>query len=122
LESKKRKMAFEPPSILVFISSRPELECIVSNLTKLEIFRYLISEWSCTENECEELWQRFLKSFNISCIVYEETDYDDLIEICKHVPTRKKTLVNLIHLQIAKKQDIYFLTGEDELKERYQKI
>ena len=47
-------------------------------------------------------------------------DFEDLIKVCKAVPTKKKTLVNLMHLQVAKKNGLYFLTGEESLKENYK--
>ncbi len=74
----------------------------------------------------EELWKLLLDSFEISYEVVSEIDFDDLAEICKITDTKKKTLINLIHLQIAKKRKFYFLTGEEKLKENcafyYDKI
>lgn len=86
----------------------------------MEIARYLFSEWRSQENEIDELWETFLRTFNMSFIIVKEIDFEDLIRLCKAVPTKKKTLVNLIHLQIAKNNNLWFLTGEENLKEKYQ--
>ena len=50
----------------------------------------------------------------------ERVDFEELNNICLLIPTRKKTLVNLMHLQIAKKENIWFLTGEKGLLEKYK--
>jgi len=108
------------PDILKFISSKTELKTLTTNLTKAEIFRYLKSEWSCDKIFSEDLWDRFLVSFNTSYIEFGVIEINDLIEICSKVATKKKTLVNLMHLQLAKKNNLWFLTGEENLKEKYK--
>ena len=108
------------PDILKFISSKTELKTLTTNLTKAEIFRYLKSEWGCDKTFSEDLWDRFLVSFNTSYIEFGVIEINDLIEICSKVATKKKTLVNLMHLQLAKKNSLWFLTGEENLKEKYK--
>ncbi len=60
-----------------------------------------------------------MQSFDITYIK-GRIDIDDLLLIVQNVPTRKKTLVNLLHLQIAKTYNVWFLTGEENLKEKYR--
>lgn len=110
---------FELPDILKFLSSG-KFKLLTSNITKVEIVRYLISEWNCNLNEAEEYWDTFISNFNITLIIVNEVDFNELIKIVQKIPTRKKTLVNLIHLQVAKKNDLYFITGEETLKDKYQ--
>lgn len=92
-----------------FLSSG-KFKLLTSNVTKVEIVRYLISEWSCSIPEAEEYWDTFVNNFNITLIIVREIDFNDLLTIVQKVPTRKKTLVKLIHLQIAKKNRLYFIT------------
>jgi len=120
MEAFRRGESLKIPSILQFISSRIELKTFTTNLTKAEIFRYLRSEWNCDKNFSENLWNRFLVSFNTSYIEAENVIISELIEICARVSTKKKTLVNLMHLQLAKKNNLWFLTGEENLKDRYK--
>lgn len=120
LMNKVRKdKEFEIPDVLEFLSTR-KFKLFTSNITKVEIVRYLISEWSCDVKEAEEYWDTFISNFNIDLIVVKEIDFNELIEVVKNVPTRKKTLVNLMHLQVAKRNGLYFLTGEEPLKEKYK--
>lgn len=121
IEGRRKKIPFKIPSVIKFVSSQPELELVLSSLTKLEIFRFLKSEWDCSDNEAEDIWESFLKTFNISYLISKEIDYEELIKICGDISTKKKTVVNLIHLQIAKKNGLKFLTGEEKLKKKYKK-
>ena len=120
MENRRKNQQFEMPDVIKFVSSKSELSLSVSDLTKVEIARYLFSEWKSQEIEVDELWERFLRTFDISSIIVKEMDFEDLIKVCKAVPTKKKTLVNLMHLQIAKNDNLWFLTGEEKLKENYK--
>ncbi len=119
MESKKKNIEFVEPKILQFIFGL-ENEYIVSNITKTEIFRSMFADWVTGENECNEAWARFLANYKITIASVREIDFDELTRICLIVKTKKKTLVNLMHMQIAKKGDVWFLTGEDRLIEKYK--
>lgn len=121
MENLRKGRKFSIPSILQFISSRRDLQLITSNLTKVEIVRYLVAEWGCKQEFSEDLWERFLRSFDVQYIEVKEFDLDELIKLCGRIPTKKKTLVNLLHLQIAKRNKLHFLTGEKKLKEKYKR-
>lgn len=115
----RKRKEFEIPSILKFLTS-DKFELFTSNITKVEIIRYLISEWGCTTDEAEEYWNTFINSFNVVLIIVKEIDFNELLKIVEKIPTRKKTLINLIHLQIARKNNLWFITGEESLKEKYK--
>lgn len=118
MQKERKGRKFEIPSLLKFLSSRPELELMLSEITRIEIFRYLISEWACDLEFCRKAWNYFMESFEIESIK-AEINFKEVEEICLNVPTKKKTLVNLLHLQVAEGYGIWFLTGEKRLKKRY---
>jgi hypothetical protein len=120
MESIRKGRSFRIPSIIKFISSKPEIMLITTNLTKAEIFRYLKSNWNCERKLSEEIWGRFLRSFNVLYVEVKGVDINDLINICSTIPTKKKTMVNLLHIQIAKRENLWFVTGEERLKEKYK--
>lgn len=120
MQKERKGREFDVPSLLKFLSSQPELELMVSEITRIEIFRYLISEWNCDLQFSRKAWNYFMESFNIESIK-AEINFGDLEEICLSIPTKKKTLINLLHLQIAKRYGIWFLTGEEGLKRKYSR-
>jgi len=109
MQKERKGREFEIPSLLKFLSSRSELELIVSEITRIEIFRYLISEWGCNLKYCKKAWDYLIESFGIE-VINAEINFEELEEICLAVPTRKK---------VAKNYRFWFLTGEKELKEKY---
>lgn len=120
MTSLKRNEPLEIPDILQFITSRRELKLLTTTLTQIEIFRYLKAEWDRDEKSCNEIWDTFVNSFNITVISVKQIELDELLILVSKVATKKKTLVNLMHLQIAKTNGLWFLTGEEELKEKYK--
>lgn len=119
MTSLKENKPLTIPDILQFISKK-ELKLFTTTLTKIEIFRYLKAEWNRDEKPCNEIWETFISSFNITVIRAEEIELEELLILVAKVSTKKKTLVNLMHLQLAKKNNLWFLTGEEELKEKYK--
>lgn len=118
MENLRKGKKFEIPSVIEFLSSRKEFELIVSNLSEAEILRYLTSEWNSELELSKKIWKDFMDGFKIEYIE-AEVDLNELIEICSKIPTKKKTMTNLLHLQIAKRYGYLFLTGEKMLKEKY---
>ena len=116
----KRNEPLEIPDILQFIKSRKELKLLTTTLTQIEIFRYLKAEWDRDGKSCNEIWDTFVNSFDITVISVKQIDLDDLLTLVSKIATKKKTLVNLMHLQIAKNNSLWFLTGEENLKEKYK--
>lgn len=119
MDSKKKNEKFAEPEILKFIFSLDK-EYIVSNITKTEIFRSLSADWGADENKCNQAWNEFIEAYIVTQLVVKEIDFEELTKICLIVKTKKKTLVNLMHMQIAKGENTWFLTGEDKLIEKYK--
>lgn len=113
MDAKKKNKEFVEPKILNFVFSLKN-DYIVSNITKTEIFR-LVAEWDASETGCIEIWEKFLSTYEIAEIVVKEINFGELTKVCLIVKTKKKTLVNLMHMQVAKKDDDWFLTGEEKL-------
>jgi hypothetical protein len=65
MKSTKKGEEFSVPSVMEFLSSRRDLELVVSNLTRAEICRYLYSEWAASPEKSKERWETFIKSFRI---------------------------------------------------------
>ena len=119
MESKKNGTKYEDPMVVRFIFNL-ENEYVVSNITRTEIFRYISASWNAKEELCEEVWKDFLNAYKVTFLQVKEIDFDDMTRICLSVKTKKKTLVNLMHLQIAKKEGLWFLTGEKDLISKYK--
>jgi superfamily I DNA/RNA helicase len=119
VENARKNKPFRVPSVLKFLS-KEEFKLFTSVITKVEILRYLVSEWGCKFKEAEEYWNAFINSFDITYLNVKTVDFDDMISLVVEVPTKKKTLINLMHLQVAKCNRIYFLTGEEKLKKKYR--
>lgn len=119
IESKKSKIKYDEPEIIRFIFDL-ENEYIIFNITRTEIFRYLSASWNATQDLCGEVWKDFLNAYKVTFLEVKEIDFDDITEICLIIKTKKKTLINLMHLQIAKKENVWFLTGEKDLFEKYK--
>ncbi len=100
-------------SKLKFLMSK-NLELFVSSITKAEIFRYLKSEFNCSEEECVRFWSEFLFRYKLTEMESKEiqVDFGFITKICKQVYLGRKTIINLIHLQLAKKNNLVFLTGD----------
>ena len=119
MDAKKKNIEFLEPEILKFIFGLKN-EYIVSNIVKTEIFRFLAAEYDANENECGETWEKFVRTYNIVYVIVKEINFEELIRICLIVKTKKKTLINLMHMQVAKQGNVLFLTGEERLIEKYK--
>ncbi len=47
MQKERNDREFVIPKVIEFLISMKEFELTLSNLTKIEIIRYLISEWNC---------------------------------------------------------------------------
>jgi len=123
MQSKRKSEEFKLPSVIKFLTQESRIELIVSNLTKTEIFRYLKSDWNSEEKFSKEIWETFLRSFNLKYIEAEidAKSIEELSELCLKINTKKRTLTNLLHLEVARRYNLTFLTGEKKLKEKYSK-
>ena len=120
IKAKREGILLKEPEIVKFLKNN-KITLIVSEITKIEIARFLKFELSAKEEEIEDLWDTFLTSFDINFLEIEIVNFKELYNLVLQIPTRKKTIVNLMHLQIAKQENVWFLTGENELITRYKK-
>jgi predicted nucleic acid-binding protein len=120
MEAKRKSILFEEPSILKFVFQLKDNDYVVSSITRAEIIRYLGAEWGAPLKECEEVWLEFMRFYDTEYLEVKRIDFDEIGEVCMAVKTRKKTMVNLLHIQVAKKEGLWFLTGEKELAEKYK--
>jgi len=47
MQKERKGEEFKIPRVIKFVTSQKEFDLILSDLTKVEIIRYLISEWGC---------------------------------------------------------------------------
>ena len=120
IRAKREDNLLKEPEIVKFLKNN-RITLIVSEITKIEIARFLKSELSAKEEEIKELWNTFLTSFDINFLEIDIVNFKELYSLVLQIPTRKKTIVNLMHLQIAKQENVWFLTGENKLITRYKK-
>ena len=121
MQSTRNGDEFTVPSVMQFLGSQDDMELFVSNLTKTEVYRYLKSEWNASPNHSEDIWRTFIKSFEIEYIetAIPAASINNLLSLCQKTHTKKNTLTNLLHLEIASNYKLQFLTGEKDLKDRY---
>ncbi|MBI2583779.1 MAG: hypothetical protein HYW25_03875 [Candidatus Aenigmarchaeota archaeon] len=99
-------------------------EYFVSNLTKAETFRKLHNDLGVDSKDCRILWKSFAESLDVREILIEEDEHKISFEyIAKMVserPAPKGIIINLIHLIVAKNNELTVLTGDKVLKKRFQ--
>ena len=92
----------------------------VSNLTKVEIFRHLHSV-GLSFKECNFIWNdSFIKILRVNELFIEKVDFEQIVRLVAERPTRKGMIVNIIHLMVAKGNNLTVLTGDKPLKERFE--
>ena len=89
MQKERKGEEFKIPRVVKFVTSQKEFDLILSNLTKVEIIRYLISEWGCDPKFAEKTWNDFMQSFNITYI-RGEIDIDDLLSMSRMCPQKRK--------------------------------
>jgi len=87
--SARKPEKLKVPKKLEFLTTQ-DIELVVSDLSKVEISRYLKSDWNASKEKIEEIWQRFIESFKIKYLLIERVDFEELNNICLLIPTRKK--------------------------------
>lgn len=91
----------------------------VSNLTKVEMFRYLHSIGS-DYKDCQFVWNDFIKSLRVIELRIETIDFDEISRLVAERPTRRGMIVNIIHIMFAKENKLKVLTGDKPLKDRFK--
>jgi len=110
------------------IESKDKINYNVSILTKVEIVRKLKSEFLLDNTLIEKIWKSFILDVNCTEIevnINVSELYKEILRIVSSIPIRKR-VTNLEHLIIAKKKDLIFVTGDEEVlkkcKEFYPRI
>jgi len=91
-----------------------------SNLTKVEIFRHLHSV-GLSFKECGAIWnESFIKILRVNELFIEKVDFEQIARLAAERPTRRGMIVNIIHIMVAKDNNLIVLTGDKPLKERFK--
>jgi len=104
----------EPKLFRFFRENQDKLVCFTSCLSRAEIYRQLKSDLNLGEKDIEEFWKIFITLLPVNEIE-EFLITNEIADISKAVPLKKKTLINIIHLLIAKKTELVFITGDKQL-------
>jgi predicted nucleic acid-binding protein len=89
-------------------------------LTKVEIVRKIKSEFLLDRTLIEKIWKSFVLDVNCTEIevnIPVSELYREILEIVSSIPIRKR-VTNLEHLIIAKKKNLIFVTGDEEVLEK----
>jgi len=113
------------PKVSKFLYNiREKHEYFVSNLTKAEVFRRLHNDLGVDSKDCYALWDSFRKSMNVAEIFIEEeeknVDFEQIAKMMSERPAPRGIIINIIHLFVAKNNELTVLTSDKPLKERFK--
>lgn len=92
----------------------------ISNLTKVEVFRKLHSEYDIDEKECYQLWDLFKEALSITELEMGEIYLEEMAKLVTQRPSTRGMIINIIHLLFAKHNNLSVLTGDKPLKDRFK--
>ena len=99
-------------------------EYFVSNLTKAEVFRKLHNDLGVDSRDCYILWKSFVESLGTKEIIIEEDNhkisFENIAKMMSERPAPKGIVINLIHLFVAKNNELTVLTSDEVLKNRFR--
>lgn len=107
-------------------NKRRNYNYFVSNLTKIEIFRHLHTDFKVNANDCNKFWSDFKLSLGVKEIQLEELIrkcigfFDDIAKDVSKRPSGKNLIINIMHTKIARESDCFILTGDKKLKEQFE--
>lgn len=103
---------------------RDRFDYFVSNLTKAEIFRRLHNELGVDSKDCYALWETFRRSLFVTEILIEDDEqkisFESIAKMVSERPAPRGIIINLIHLLVAKNNNLFILTSDNVLKRRFQ--
>ncbi len=113
------------PKVSKFLYNiKDRYEYFVSNLTKAEIFRKLHNELGVDSKDCYSSWDSFVESLNVKEIIIEEDEqkigFEDIAKMMSERPAPRGIIINIIHLFVAKNNELTVLTSDDVLKKRFK--
>lgn len=126
IKEMKFEQEFAEPKVIEFLKKNSDrFDYFVSTLVKAEIFRRLRTELNISREKVVELWSGFISHLKIVELKLENINFQELlndvlsiVEIIKI----KKRVTNLQHIVIAKKLDIWFLTGDNEMLRKCKQV
>ena len=99
-------------------------EYFVSNLTKAEVFRKLHNDLGVDSRDCYILWKSFVESLGTKEIIIEEDNhkisFENIAKMMSERPAPKGIVINLVHLIVAKNNELTVLTSDEVLKNRFR--
>ncbi|MBI2084786.1 MAG: hypothetical protein HYT70_04230 [Candidatus Aenigmarchaeota archaeon] len=99
-------------------------EYFVSNLTKAEVFRKLHNDLGIDSKDCYNAWRSFVESLNVKEIILEDDNhkisFEDIAKMMSERPAPKGIIINIIHLIVAKNNELVVLTSDEVLKNRFK--
>ncbi len=99
-------------------------EYFVSNLTKAEIFRKLHNDLGVDSKDCYNSWFSFRKSLKVKEILIEDDEdkisFEQIAKMMSERPAPRGIIVNIIHLLVAKNNNLTVLTSDEVLKNRFK--
>ncbi len=114
-----------PPKISKFLYNiKDRHEYFVSNLAKAEVFRKLHNDLGVDSKDCYILWKSFRQSLNVIEILIEDDQskisFENIAKMMSERPAPKGIIINLIHLLVAKNNELTVLTSDEVLKNRFK--
>ena len=103
-----------PKKFEFMTANKEKLGFVTSFLTKAEIVRELVSAHSMTYPDVSSVWDKFLDSLECNYISKAEFD-DNLVDIVAKTQMKLRTMINFLHLFIAIKRNIYFVSGDRDI-------
>lgn len=90
-------------------ANKKKIDFVTSFLTKAEIDRELVSAHSMLYNDVSLVWNKFVESLGCEYIPRAEFD-ESMVEIVAKIRMKLRTMVNFLHLSIATRKDVYFVS------------
>ena len=124
LNSQKLKKGEELKETRLIKSLRDGLKYFnyfVSKAVEIEIKRRLVSEFNLRRNEANYLWNILVTNLKIAEVEDHTVDWNFILTIVESVKIKKR-ISNLIHLSIARDNQLLFLTGDLEILSKCKKF
>lgn len=110
----------EPKTIRFLRENLGKIELFVSVLVKAEIFRRLRTELQMSLEVADNIWTDFRALLKINEI-RAATITEEVVDFVR-TQTFKKRISNILHLFIAKSENIYFVSGDKEIVTKGKKF
>lgn len=111
----KRKEEPKIPKKFEFmVANKENIDFVTSFLTKAEIVRELVSAHSMDYKDINLVWDKFLET--LECKYISKAVFDEgLVDIVGKTRMKLRTMINFLHLFLATKEEIYFISGDKDI-------